>query len=336
MLTTIDGTTMEGYRARVVVDITAPDLPPRTRPGPMAVGATVKETDFSLLRPGGSNHGARFTRTFSPEGEGFLPWSAPRRQLPAGVAEFHSWKDWTSDTAAMAGLTAWLDTMPAQLLDGPPLLPHLRPYDPDGYSDGRRESDGFSWLVTWCHEGERNMIEAGLPAREWRRRHRLAYRTIRQHRNGWRVGYMSVQTLTWLTAKSDLGRGVVKGDNDPLAWWSGVGDYAGMDCYANSVVDGRPSPAMYPSPAPFFAPLLELANGTGRRPFVPELGVIRQGTPQDTGSLRANWITNCVQYLDSVGCAGVAWWDATGSRDFRLTDPLSRAAWTAEIGRDRG
>jgi hypothetical protein len=330
-LTTIDGVTTDGHRARVIVDITVPAAAEQVWPPPIVVGTTVKEADFGLFR--GRARGSRFARTFSPDGRGFLPWSAPNRQLPDGVAEFHSWKDWPADTTVVDGLTAWLDAMPARLLDEAPLLPHLRPYDPDGYSDGQRDSDGLSWLVTWCHEGERNMIEAGIPAREWRRRHRLAYKTIRQHRHGHRVGYMSVGTLTWLAATSDLARGVVKGDYDPFAWWSGVGDFAAIDCYAPTITEGRAAPAMYPTPAKFFGPLVELAAGTGRRPFVPELGVARQGDPADTGTLRANWITNCVQYLDSIGTGGVAWWDATGSKDFRLTDPASAAAWSAELTR---
>jgi hypothetical protein len=340
-ITTIDGTTSDGHRARVVVDITAPDQPTTESatfqrwPGPMAVGTTVQDEEFHLF--GTRAKGSAFCRTFSPPGTAILPWSAPNRRLPATVAEFHSWKDWPSDAGAIALINAQLDTMPARLLEEPPLLPHLRPYDPDGYGDGGAESDGFSLLLTWFHEGEKNMIDAGIPAREWRRRHRLAYKTIRQHRNGHRVGYMSIGTLTWLVAKSNPAKGIVKGDGDPFAWWSGVGDFAAIDCYAASVDDVPAAPAHYPTPAVFFELLDQLAAGTGRRPFVPELGVIRQGRPADTGGLRANWITNVVQYADAHDYAGVAWWDAPGAnnRDFRLTDAPSAGAWSAEITRDR-
>jgi hypothetical protein len=339
-ITTIDGTTSDGHRARVVVDITAPEAAVTESatvqmwPGPLAVGTTVQDDDFHLF--GARAKGSAFCRTFSPPGTGILPWSAPNRKLPATVADFHSWKDWPSDAGVIAMITAQLDAMPARLLDEAPLLPHLRPYDPDGYGDGA-ESDGFSLLLTYFHEGERNFIESGIPAREWRRRHRLAYKTIRQHPNGHRVGYMSVATLTWLAAKSDPSRGIVKGDYDPFAWWSGVGDFAAMDCYAPSV-DNRPAaPAHYPTPVAFFELLDQLAAGTGRRAFVPELGVIRQGAPAETGTLRANWITNVVQHADAAGYAGIAWWDAPGanSRDFRLTDAPSAGAWSAEITRDR-
>lgn len=334
----LTGTTEAGHAVAVTVDIEPPATPAPTAEAParpITVGTTVQADEFSLF--GARAKGSAFCRTFSPPGSRILPWSAPKRQLPATVADFHSWKDWTSDTVAMADLTKLLDTMPQALLDGPPLLPHMRPYDPDGYGDAGPESDGFSLLLTWCHEGENNMIAAGIPAREWRRRHRLAYKTIREHRNGHRVGYMAIGTLTWLTASSNPAKGVVKGDGDVFAWWPGVGDFAAIDCYVGSIDDRPAAPALYPTPAKFFEPLAQLANGTGRRPFVPELGVIRQGSPADTGGLRANWISNAVQYLDSIGCAGVAWWDAPGanSRDFSLTDPQSAGAWSAEITRDR-
>lgn len=331
--------TSDGGYIKATYEIVGPDVPDAPEPtmqrwpGPIAVGTTVQDKDFGLFA--GRDKGSAFCRTFSPPGSRILPWTAANRAVPC--AEFHSWKDWTSDVMAMGDLTAMLDTMPARLLEDPPLLPHLRPYDPDGYGDAGPESDGFSLLLTWCHEGENNMIAAGIPAREWRRRHRLAYKTIREHRNGHRVGYMSIGTLTWLTASSNPSKGIVKGDNDPFAWWSGVGDFAALDCYVGSIDDRPAAPALYPTPAKFFDLLAQLANGTGRRPFVPELGVIRQGAPADTGGLRGNWISNAVQYLDSIGTGGVAWWDAPGAngRDFRLTDAQSAGAWSAEITRDR-
>lgn len=339
---TVKGTLTDdgpGRPATVTLTVDEPEpVPPTVQrwPGALAVGATVNVTDFALF--GARAKGSAFCRTFSPPGSAILPWTAPSRKLPPTVAEFHSFKDWPSDTAAIALIEGLLDGMPARLIEEPPLLAHLRPYDPDGYSDGQRESDGFSLLLTWFHEGERNMIESGVPAREWRRRHRLAYKTIRQHRNGHRVGYMSVATLTWLAASSNPAKGIVKGDYDPFAWWSGVGDFAAMDCYVPSVDDKPAAPALYTSPGQFFAPLDQLAAGTGRRPFVPEVGVIRQGSPPDDGGMRANWITNIVRYADARGYAGMAWWDALGAnnRDFRLTDTQSAGAWSAEITRDRG
>jgi hypothetical protein len=332
------GLTEDGRAATLTLEVDQePTTPAAVQewPGPLAVGTTVRAEDFALF--GARARGSAFCRTFSPPGAGLLPWTAPNRQLPPTVADFHSWKDWPSDDAVVAMLTAQLDEMPRRLLDDAPLLPYLRPYDPDGYGDAGAESDGLSLLLCWFHEGERNMIEAGIPAREWRRRHRLAYRTIRQHRNGHRVGYMSIGTLTWLAASSDPSRGVVKGDYDPFAWWAGVGDFAAIDCYAPSITSGAPAPAMYPTPGKFFELLDQLAAGTGRRAFVPEVGVIRQGQPAEAGTLRANWITNVVQHADARGYGGIAWWDAPGAngRDFRLTDTPSAGAWSAEITRDR-
>jgi hypothetical protein len=83
----------------------------------------------------------------------------------------------------------------------------------------------------------------------------------------------------------------------------------------------------------FFALSVQLAQGAGRRLYVPELGVIRQGTPQDSGALRAAWIRKAIAYLRSVDCAGVAWWHALGSnaRDFRLDTAYGAAAWQDAI-----
>ena len=297
----------------------------------MTIGTTVVAADFPLLTGTGRAAGAKFCRTFSGPGEGILPWSAGRRRLPAGVADFHSFKDWASDAAAVAAINQLLDTMPPALLaPNAPLLPDLEPYDPDGY--GTADSDGFSFLLTYCHEGEGNFIDAGLTATEWRRRHRLAYRTVRQHRNGHRVGYMPIQTGTWTEMMS--GGGKVKGNRDPLTWWAGVGDYAGWDAYAFAVTDKPTSPRLYPTPAAFLELPALLARATGRRLFLPELGAIRQGGPiPDDGALRSDWIADVVAYLDEIGCAGAAWWDALGanSRDFRLTDAVSAGAWKRAI-----
>lgn len=335
----------------VTVTITEPDPVPAPSPAPdpqptpapvsvpsmMAVGATVVAADFAELAAGGRVQGAEFCRTFSPPGAGIADWVSARRQLPKGVAEFHSFKDWDSDTAAVASITHLLDTMPAALLEDEPLLPQLGIHDPDGYGDGRKASDGFSFLLTWCHEGEANMIAAGIPAREWRRRHALAYKTVRQHRNGWRVGYMPVQTGTWTEVHSTAEK--VKGDFDPLAWWAGVGDYAGYDAYLMSNTVKPASVSLYRQAPDFLTVAARLAASSGRQLFLPELGVILQGAgPTDSGSLRAAWIRSVIAELHQLGCAGVAWWDAIGTpaadgtgRDFRLLDQPSRDAWQDAI-----
>lgn len=339
---TLEGTTDDGVPVSVTVDLNLHGL--HTQPAPpaqpaavrpvMAVGATVVADDFPLLEAtlGGRDAGAGFCRTFSPPGAGIAPWTAQRRRLPATVADFHSFKDWPSDDGAVGMVTAFLDSMPRLLVEGPPLLPDLRVYDPDGYSDGQPDCVGFSALLSYFHEGEKNFLEQGLTVREWRRRHRLVYKTIRQHPNGHRVGYMPIQTGTWTAASSQPGK--PKGDFDPLAWWAGVGDYAGWDAYVPSNTTTGPGPSLYPVPPAFFALPLQLAHGSGRRLFLPELGVIRQGSGAgDPGVYRAAWITAAVGYLDAQGCAGVAWWDALGAndRDFRLTDPASAGAWADAI-----
>lgn len=334
--TVFTGTTDRGAAVTVTVEVTEPDvpvLPEQTWPPPMTVGATLNAVDFGQFLPGGRQQSAEFCRTFSSPGDGILDWTHPRRVLPPGVADFHSFKDWKSDDDVVANVTRLLDTMPAGLVEGEALLPHLSAYDPDGYAPDSTIYDGFSLLLSYCHEGEKNFIDARLAVREWRRRHALVYKTIRQHCNGRRVGYMPIQTGTWTEASSVVGK--IKGDFDPLAWWAGVGDYAGYDAYAETITNRPAGPALYKAAADFLTIPLRLARGTGRRLFLPELGVVLQGSAKtrDDGTFRAAWIRAVVAELRDQGCAGVAWWDALGAnnRDFRLLDEPSRAAWQDAI-----
>lgn len=324
----LDPVDVAGRTVTVHLEVTEPDPVPLEPGWPsMVIGADVTAADFGTLAAGGRNAGARVVRTFCPPGAGIYAWGTPQRAVPAGVCEHISFKDWGSDTQAVSRVIALLDGIPAGLLAGPALLPEIDVYDPDGYSEGMPQSDGFSLLVTYFHEGEKDFLEQGLTALEWRRRHRLVYKTIRAHRNGHRVGYMPIQTGTWTDAYSVPGN--PKGDRDPITWWAGVGDLVGYDAYVPSVTNKPPAPGLYPAPAAFFALPLQLAAATGRRLWLPELGVIRQGAPADSGAFRGQWIKQAIGYLREQGCAGVAWWDALGanSRDFRLTDPASAAAW---------
>lgn len=335
--TRLAGTTDRGAAVRVTVEVDEPDVvvtPEQEWPPPMTVGATVNLADFGQLLPGGRVQSAEFCRTFSSPGAGIVDWTNARRKLPPGVAEFHSFKDWTSDDTVIGNVTHLLDTMPAGLLNAEPLLPHLTAFDPDGYAPDSTVYDGFSLLLTWKHEGEPDCMAEGITVREWRRRHAVVYRTIRQHRNGRRVGYMPIQTGTWTEANTTTGpTGKIKGDFDPLAWWAGVGDYCGYDAYAVSVDNKPAAGALYKQAADFLAVPLRLARGSGRRLFLPELGVILQGKPADTGTYRAAWIRAVVAELRDQACAGVAWWDALGAnnRDFRLLDQPSRDAWQDAI-----
>lgn len=330
--TTITGTDQHGRPACVVVQVDESDRPGPAKPAPLVVGTTVKHADFARIAAGGPLHGARFTRTFSADGQGVLPRTHPRRRVPAGVAEFYSIADWLGDDAMVAAVGDLLDDLDPALFTGPPLLPELRPYDPDGFTpDSAPDSDGFSFLLTWCHEYEHKMIKAGVPPRELRRRHRLLYRTVRRHPRGFRVGYMPVQNLIWTEASSRSDQ--PKGDGDIFAWWAGVGDYAGVDAYLPSITNRPASSALYDDPDEALALVWDLAAGTGRRPFLAEAGVILQGDPPDAGNYRAAWIRRLATVAYARGVAGIAWWDALGShdRDFRLTDPLSREAWAEVI-----
>lgn len=322
---TSTSTTVTGVTPGTSASVTLTESDPG--PAPMVVGTTVTAADFGHLLPGRRDHGSRFCRTFSSPGDQIVDWANPRRRLPPGVADFHSFKDWPSDSVVVQWLTRQLDTMPASLLAGPPLLPELTVTDPDGYAPDTTTYDGLSVLLCWKHEGEPDCIAADIPIREWRRRHQLAYRTVRQHPNGRRVGYIPIQTGTWTEAKSAKGK--AKGDWDPLSWWPGAGDYAGYDAYNLSDTTGEGAAGMYRDPVEFLTVPALLAAGSGRRLFLPELGVVRQGDPPEDGTHRAVWIRAVVAELRRVGAAGVAWWDAmgTGGRDFRLEDEPSRLAW---------
>lgn len=297
------------------------------------VGADVAATSYDRIAAGGPLAGARVCRTFSAPGEQILPWTHPKRQKfpKPSLAEHLSWKDWPDDTTVIAWINTLLDGMPAHLIEDAPLLPELHPWR-EPWQGPDTSHDGFSLLLTWAHEGEPDCIAAGITPREWRRRHRIAYDTIRAHRNGGRVGYMSIQTGTWTQAHSTPGK--VKGDFDPITWWSGTGDFAGYDAYVPTQDKLPVSLHDYPDPAVFFTTARALATGAGRPLYLPELGVVKQGRPgaQDDGSVRAQWLMRVVPYLRSISCAAVSWWDGPGAngRDFRL-DPISLKAWKDAI-----
>lgn len=334
--TVITGRTVAGHRAEVTIRVDEPDPTPPAKPAPLVIGNTVKAGEFARIAAGGPLHGARFTRTFSAAGQGVLPPQHPRRRVPVGVAEFHSIADWLGDEAMVDAVSELLDDLDPRLFTERPLLPELRPYDPDGFTpDKAPTSDGFSFLLTWCHEYEHKMIAAGVPPRELRRRHRLLYRAVRRHPRGFRVGYMPVQNLYWTRAKSRPDQ--VKGDGDILAWYAGVGDYAAVDAYAASITNRPAGPDLYEDPAELLDLCWQLAHASGRRLFLPEVGVILQGQPADAGNYRSAWIRRLVANLAAGGAAAAAWWDAPGAndRDFRLSDPLSREAWAEAIAAGR-
>jgi hypothetical protein len=343
-LAEISGQTHDGRT--ITIAITShdePDHQPSRAPSPepsaarLVVGATVHPDDFDQLHPGGTLDGAEWCRTYSAPGEMILPWSSGRRLLPAHVAEFHSFQDWPSDRAVVASLTRMLDQMPAGLLEGEALLPGLRPVDPDGYGAGV-DYDGFSMLLSYWWAGEREFLLAGGNPKEWRRRHDVVYRTIRQHPNGRRVGYMPVQTCMFTESTSSTGN--PQGDFDPLAWWAGVGDFAGYTAHMVTVATQPTAAVQHRAARSVLAVAQRLANGSGRPLFVAELGLATNGAEpvQELGLARAAWIRALVDELHASGAAGVGWLDAAGANgwDYRLVDEPSLAAWQdAMYGRNQ-
>jgi hypothetical protein len=260
---------------------------------PMVAGINLREQDYGAYA---TFPGARISRVFAGPGEGILPWTAQRLAgLPSTVVPHLSFKDWPSDSAAAKAVTALLDVMPRRYVTGDLLSPEL----------------GCSVALSHMHEPENN----GLPVRTWRQRQRVLYDAVKSHQYGSRVAVVPIQTLQWTTFAG-------KGNGDVFAWWAGIGDFAGIDCYANSWEPG------YPDAEAFLALPLRLAAGTGRRLMLPELGAVRLPTDFD-GSKRAAWMTAVVARLADAGCAAVSWWSAPGAnaKDFRLADPPSVAAW---------
>jgi hypothetical protein len=231
--------------------------------------------------------GAGLCRVFGKPTAGIPSWKVdPRfRALPKTVTPAVSFKDWPSDVQAQAAINSHLDALPA---------------------------DRHEWLI-FDHEPEPGAKADPLV---YRHRWQIAAATVRAHPASSRVTLVPTTTLQWTVAH---------GGGDPFTWWAGMGDFAGMDCYADSWRD------VYPDPAIFLAPALRLADGVGRPLAVPELGAIRM--PSDpTGAKRADWIRAVVTLLRREGCAAVAWWDkAEGTHDFRLDDAASRAAWADVI-----
>lgn len=267
-----------------MVTITTHESDPASTDGrPMLVGVTLAPEEYTSRLERWAVSG--LCRVFGQPGAGIPSWkSDPRfRALPKTCVPAVSFKDWPGDTAARAAVNSHLDGLPA---------------------------DRAEWLI-FDHEPENDPKADPLV---YRRRWQVLAATVRGHAASARATLVPTTTLQWTVAR---------GGGDPFTWWAGCGDYAGVDCYADSWRD------TYPDPATFFAPALRLADGVGRPLAVPELGAIRM--PSDpTGARRADWIRRVAVLLRREGCAGVAWWDAadkTTGRDFRLDDGPSRQAW---------
>lgn len=283
---TITGTDGAGNPARVTVTIDAPNQPS------MLVGVNCDPGDYSATFA--RLPGAQVTRVFCKPGEGLRPWTDHRlADPPRSVLRHVSWKDWPDDAAAM--LTSWLDAMPQWMIDQP-VVPDL----------------GISLVLTYLHEPEDNDV----PAEEYKRRWATLQDVARSHRLGHLIALVPVQSSYW-TVHHQAG--------DPMPWWAGVGDFAGVDLYMD-LPTGK-----YPDPATFVAPWLAMAQWTGKRLWVAELGATLVASDTD-GSHRAAWAREVVRLLRAGNCAAVSWWDALGTtkqrhrRDYRL-DGRTAAAW---------
>lgn len=250
---------------------------------PMLVGVNLAPADYTFRWA--RYPGAGFCRVFGPPDTGIPSWKSDSRlkTLPKTVVAAVSFKDWPSDTLAEAAINTHLDGLPA---------------------------DRHEWLI-YDHEPE---TDPNADPLVYRRCWQIVAATVRAHPASPRVTLVPTTTLQWTG---------MHGGGDPFTWWAGVGDWAGMDCYAGSWT------GVYPDPATFLAPAFRLADGVGRPVAVPELATIRM--PSDpTGARRADWIRAVAVLLRREGCAAVGWWDAvdkTSGRDFRLDDQPSRQAW---------
>lgn len=264
-------------------------------PPPMQVGLTCTAADFGTH--GKAFPRAAFCRTFAAPGEGLLPHDHPKRQLPAGWAEWASWKDPIPENT----LDGWLDTI-------------TRPT-----------------ILTYRHERD-NDKGAAAQSRTARADHfartRAYHGVIAGHRNRHLITHIPIQTLQWTMAASNPAKGIVKGDRDFRTWWAGVGDGFGVDAYVDSWAK------TYPDPVGWLDPMFEAAEMAGRRLWLAELGAVLLGG--DAGAGRAAWIRDVLTVLRERGCAGVAWWCAYGTpgakgevRDFHLHDKASADVWRA-------
>lgn len=172
--------------------------------------------------------------------------------------------------------------------------------------------------LTWQHECDAKATKGGLSLASYRAGWRALSDGLADHPRRGDVELVPIQTLQATVSKLK---------SDWRTWWAGVGDAVGIDCYADSWGD------KYPDPAEFLRVPLELAEGTGRRLYLPELGAVKM--PSDlTGTGRASWIDDIAAILRERDAAGVAWWCAPGAnaRNFHLSDTSSAAAWRRASG----
>src|ERR1043165_4211786 len=169
--------------------------------------------------------GMAFCRVFGTSGAGIPNWTRNAAMLNlrmAGVTPWVSFKDWASDSTALAVITAWLNAIPVNVPE--------------------------AWL-TYHHEPE-----GDIASREYRRRWVLLAKTVRAHPNGFKIKLVPIHTL--YPARHKIGDRY----NPDWTQWVGVwqqwaptdptgryvGDYMGWDCYLET------SATSYESPESFF------------------------------------------------------------------------------------
>lgn len=243
-------------------------------------------------------------RVFGAAGSGIPSWAKTPAILAlrkAHVMPWVSFKDWVADDLAVTAVTAWMDSIPADVPE--------------------------AWL-TYNHEPE-----GDIASREYRRRWTVLAKTVRSHRNSNRVKLVPIHTLYPSRHKV--------GDRYDTDWtqWTGVwqqwaptdsagryvGDYMGWDCYLET------NSKTYESPETFFRIPIGAAYAQGVPLVIPELGAIR--IDGDIGTGRAAWIERCIDHLLASNVQAVNWWHATGSanQDYRLSDTPSQQAWRSAI-----
>lgn len=264
---------------------------------PMRVGLTCALADY-----GGHFADfpqAAFCRIFFEPGQGLLPQNHPKlAKLPPHVTPWASFKDPVSE----AVLDDWAHHV-------------TRPT-----------------IVTFHHERDngKTLAEQSRKVRaEHFARVSAYHQVIAGHPKRPLITHIPIQTLQWTMGRTTAG--AIKGDGDWRTWWAGVGDGFGIDAYVDSWATG------YPDPGKWLAPMFDMADGTGRRLWLPELGSVLLGG--DAGAGRAAWIRDVVALLRERGAAGAAWWCAIGKpgkggevRDFHLSDQPSADAWREAIG----
>jgi hypothetical protein len=272
---------------------------------PISVGVNVSAEDLTGALD--TFPRMRFCRVFGPPGAGIPSWRSPvvSQLLAAGVTPWFSFKDWTSDAAALAAFNTWLDACPA------------------GVSEA---------YLTYRHEP---MGDADIDADTFRDRWVRLAGACDAHRYGHKIRLVPIFHLYPVRHKcSDrYSRTSAEWVGDWVRWWPTMrdggpaGDMMGWDCYQEL------SATRYEDPASFLRVPVGAAYAAGVPLVIPELGAVRVAGDA-TGEGRAAWISGCVAHLRAEAAVGVAWWHGQGASnaDYRLGDAPSIAAWRRATG----